>query len=620
VFVLGFSGCDSSKDPIGEGDPGTKEPGGADTTVSLNLDTLYLGLDQDNNSATLEAAVSPANAANKAVTWTSSDEAVATVDANGKVTGHKEGTATVTVTTAAGKNTAVCNVTVQAGMVKAEVGLAPPSLVLEEGETETLDLTVNPDTAKVQWKSSNTGVATVDAKTGKVKGVKAGTATVTVTAVNGGNTATCALTVKPNTAPPADVDGLDGTPGDKQVVLSWTDPADADLDHIEITWTPNGTTPQPVAVNKGIQTYTATGLANSTPYTFTVKAVDTAKNKNTGATVTETPAATGELAGSASSQPNIKLKFEGSKDETGKDGVNAAFQELSAFIKKGGLADYSDTIQLGDYIELEAGLTVAAYPGTDGNGGGGFSYASNDPDWNADITIATQYSMGKMNRLIVVGINSFNEKNGNGTTPHVVFQFQNIPVSRRMNAPIDVSDGYFGDGTNTGGYPASEMRKYLTPVGNDKESGKFLAGLVKAGLPEAVLWEPSRIVSTNGGTMTINDLLWLPTEWEMYGGKMYGPDGSAEPMATDEDGSNQVKLEYYKTDNDSDPTFVLHLKAATGKALAWTDPASYWLASATNVSGTGQFCLAATSSISSSRSQANTWQGVAPAFCVQGWQ
>jgi photosystem II stability/assembly factor-like uncharacterized protein len=213
VFGLGFSGCDTVKDLIGEGDPGTKEPGGADTTVSLNLNTLYLGLETGSNSATLEAAVSPANAANKAVTWESSDPTVATVDANGNV-----------------------------------------------------------------------------------KGVKAGSATVTVTAAYGGSKAKCTVTVKPgtpDTTPPADVTGLAGTPGDQQVVLSWTDPADADLDHIEVTWTPDGTAPQ--TVNKGIRTYTATGLANGTTYTFTVKAVDTAGNKNSGTPVTATPVGGDEI-------------------------------------------------------------------------------------------------------------------------------------------------------------------------------------------------------------------------------------------------------------------------------------------------------------------------------------
>ena len=61
----------------------------------------------------LTATVAPAEASNKAVTWNSSDEAVATV-ADGTVTGVAEGTATITVTTSDGNHTATCTVTVSA--------------------------------------------------------------------------------------------------------------------------------------------------------------------------------------------------------------------------------------------------------------------------------------------------------------------------------------------------------------------------------------------------------------------------------------------------------------------------------------------------------------------------
>ncbi len=59
----------------------------------------------------LTATVLPSNATNKAVTWSSSDDAVATVDENGKVTAKKVGTAKVTVTTKDGNKTATCSVT-----------------------------------------------------------------------------------------------------------------------------------------------------------------------------------------------------------------------------------------------------------------------------------------------------------------------------------------------------------------------------------------------------------------------------------------------------------------------------------------------------------------------------
>ena len=66
---------------------------------------------------TLVATVLPENATNQKVSWKSSDEAVATVDENGKVTGVKAGEAAITVTTEDGKMTDTCNVTVNSPTV-----------------------------------------------------------------------------------------------------------------------------------------------------------------------------------------------------------------------------------------------------------------------------------------------------------------------------------------------------------------------------------------------------------------------------------------------------------------------------------------------------------------------
>jgi hypothetical protein len=90
--------------------------------------------------------------------------------------------------------------------------------------------------------------------------------------------------------PPGKVSALAAAGGDRQATLTWTDPADADLAFVEITWEPGGTTPQVAA--KGIQTYTAVGLANGTLYTFTVKAKDNAGNLSQGETAAATPADT----------------------------------------------------------------------------------------------------------------------------------------------------------------------------------------------------------------------------------------------------------------------------------------------------------------------------------------
>ena len=79
------------------------------TGVTLNKTTLPLTV---GDTETLTATVAPTDASNKAVTWKSSKESVATVDADGKVTAVGAGTATITVTTTDGEKTATCKVTV----------------------------------------------------------------------------------------------------------------------------------------------------------------------------------------------------------------------------------------------------------------------------------------------------------------------------------------------------------------------------------------------------------------------------------------------------------------------------------------------------------------------------
>ena len=87
------------------------------TGVSLSQSELTLNV---NESVTLTATVNPENASNKNVSWSSSDETVATVDTNGLVKAVKAGTATITVKTEDGEKTATCSVTV-ASMVKLEL-------------------------------------------------------------------------------------------------------------------------------------------------------------------------------------------------------------------------------------------------------------------------------------------------------------------------------------------------------------------------------------------------------------------------------------------------------------------------------------------------------------------
>jgi uncharacterized protein YjdB len=153
---------------------------------------------------TLFAALTPANATNRNITWSSDKPAVAAVDQGGKVTAKAVGTATITVKTEDGGKTAACTVTVSAAAVPVTgVKLNKTAAAFIVGGTERLAATVEPAAAtnqNVSWSSDKPNVAAVDAA-GKVTAVAAGTATITVTTADGGKTAACSVTVQEAAAP-----------------------------------------------------------------------------------------------------------------------------------------------------------------------------------------------------------------------------------------------------------------------------------------------------------------------------------------------------------------------------------------------------------------------------------
>ena len=163
-------------------------------SVTLNQTTASLRVGQ---TVTLTATVMPEDATDKTVTWTSSNEAVATVDANGKVTAKALGKAVITAKS--GDVSATCTVTVEPTPVES-VTLNQTSATLRVGQTVTLTATVQPEDATdktVTWSSSNEAVATVDAE-GKVTAMALGEAVITATC--GDVSATCAVTVVPTPA------------------------------------------------------------------------------------------------------------------------------------------------------------------------------------------------------------------------------------------------------------------------------------------------------------------------------------------------------------------------------------------------------------------------------------
>ena len=162
------------------------------TEIKLNTNTLSLNV---GSTGQLYATVNPSNATDKTITWSSSDNSIATVSNTGLVKGIAEGNATITAK--CGNVSATCNVTVENPIINASsITLTPSSLHLYTGSTGQLTATVEPSNATdktVTWSSSDNSIATVS-NTGLVKGIAAGNATIT--AKCGNVSATCNVTVE----------------------------------------------------------------------------------------------------------------------------------------------------------------------------------------------------------------------------------------------------------------------------------------------------------------------------------------------------------------------------------------------------------------------------------------
>ena len=167
------------------------------TGIKASPDTLTLT--KKDETAQLTAEVTPSYADNKRVTWQSSDEKVATVDENGKVTAVGNGTATITATSVSGSYTAAVSVTVKIPVKIQKLTIeAEKETLTKIGESTELKVKIEPENADLQkliWKSDNEKVATTD-ENGKVTAVGNGTAEITVTTEDGKITASIMITVK----------------------------------------------------------------------------------------------------------------------------------------------------------------------------------------------------------------------------------------------------------------------------------------------------------------------------------------------------------------------------------------------------------------------------------------
>ena len=201
--------------------------GGKVTKVAVsNLPAKQLTL-KKGKTFTLKPKVTVTGKISKKVTYKTSNKKVVAVNAKGKITAKKKGTAKIYVISKADKKKK-CTITVTVGTPVTKVKLNKTKSTMTVGKKQTLKATVTPKKASsraVVWKSSNKKVATVTSK-GVVKAKKVGTVTITAIAKDGsGKKAACKITVKKKTT----VKPADPEPTAPTVIKSLTILGNADI-------------------------------------------------------------------------------------------------------------------------------------------------------------------------------------------------------------------------------------------------------------------------------------------------------------------------------------------------------------------------------------------------------
>jgi len=205
--------------------------------------------------------------ANKTVTWATSDQAKATVDATGKVTAVAIGTATITATSAADADARASALVTITGRGVNAVVVNPPNGILAPGQTLTVAAQVDADPGiarTVTWSSSATAIATVSTA-GVITAVAPGSATITAAStVDPTVTGTMALTVRAPVPPQISVQkvtvtgntaatvNFNNVAGGIDVTLN-VDPGDATIQRVEVLLDGNVVCTQNLAASESEQ-------------------------------------------------------------------------------------------------------------------------------------------------------------------------------------------------------------------------------------------------------------------------------------------------------------------------------------------------------------------------------
>ena len=232
-------------------------------SISISPSSATIDLSAENKSVQLKATISPntTNIKDK-ITWTSTNNNIATVDSNGLVRGYANGTVTITATTANGKSTKA-TITVQTSPTS--ITLSTNKIVLEKYTNKNYQLKaiVRPTNANVytnvSWTSSNNGIVTVNGN-GYVTAIGTGTATITATTGNG-LPAKCTVVVENK------VQRITASPNSAAIKVG-------DTFTSKITCSPSDTTEQIVCVNSNSKVISTNMIASGNgTYNLTVNGI-----------------------------------------------------------------------------------------------------------------------------------------------------------------------------------------------------------------------------------------------------------------------------------------------------------------------------------------------------------
>lgn len=157
------------------------------TGLKLNKTTIRM---LEGRTTTIRATVTPSNATAKKVTWSSSDENIATIDTSGMIMAIQEGRCKITATSTDGsKKKATCWVYVSTAVPATGVTVSQKDMIMVRGTSAQISVTIQPSgsTDGIQYASDNSNVASITSK-GRVTARKPGVASIIVTTSSGRQT------------------------------------------------------------------------------------------------------------------------------------------------------------------------------------------------------------------------------------------------------------------------------------------------------------------------------------------------------------------------------------------------------------------------------------------------